>query len=78
VVHEVAGKYIEIANDYRLSPAQMALAYINSRPFVWSNIIGATTMDQLAENIESINITLEDEVIQAIEKVHHLHSNPAP
>jgi len=77
-VHEVAGKYIEIANDYRLSPAQMALAYINSRPFVWSNIIGATTMDQLAENIESINITLEDEVIQAIEEVHHLHSNPAP
>ncbi len=77
-VHEVAGKYIEIASSSGYSPAQMALSYVNSRPFVWSNIIGATTMDQLAENIESIHITLENDVINALENVHKLHSNPAP
>ncbi len=78
VAYEVASRYIEIAGKYGFSPAQMALAYINSRPFVWSNIIGATTMSQLSENIESINIRLHDEVLQEIERTHKENSNPAP
>jgi aryl-alcohol dehydrogenase-like predicted oxidoreductase len=77
-VHKVAGKYTEIANRYGISPAQMALSFVNSRPFVWSNIIGATTQDQLQQNIESINITLDDDIIQEIETIHKKYSNPAP
>ena len=56
----------------------MALAYVNSRPFVTSNIIGATTMEQLKENIESINIRLDDETINEIDLIHHNYPNPAP
>ena len=56
----------------------MALAYINAKPFVTSNIIGATTLDQLKENIESVNIKLENKVIEQIEEVHKLNPNPAP
>ncbi len=78
VVHDVAAKYIAIDHKYGLVPSQMALAYVNARPFLWSNIIGATTMEQLRENIESINITLSDEVLEEIEVVHRENSNPAP
>jgi aryl-alcohol dehydrogenase-like predicted oxidoreductase len=61
-----------------MSLTHMALAYVNSRPFVTSNIIGATTMDQLKENIESINIRLDDETINEIDLIHHNYPNPAP
>jgi aryl-alcohol dehydrogenase-like predicted oxidoreductase len=54
------------------------LAYVNTRPFLWSNIIGATTMEQLRENIASVNITLPDDLIDEIEDVHRENSNPAP
>ena len=77
-VHEIAGKYIAIANKYGISPAKMALAFVNSRPFLWSNIIGATNMDQLQENIDSINITLDSDILKEIEDLHKMHSNPAP
>ncbi len=71
-------EYCKIAEKHSLTPAQMALAYVNSRPFVTSNIIGATTMDQLKENIESINITLSDDCLAEIEHVHNQNPNPAP
>lgn len=77
-VHHVASKYINIAHKYELIPSQMALAYVNSRPFVWSNIIGATSLEQLKENIDSINITIPADCIAEIDEVHKLHSNPAP
>ncbi len=70
--------YVAIAEQHGLSPAQMALAFVNSRPFVTSNIIGATTMEQLQENIDSIHVELPDEVIKAIDAVHHAIPNPAP
>ena len=44
----------------------MALAFVNERPFVTSNIIGATTLEQLSENIDSINLTLSDEILKEI------------
>ena len=56
----------------------MALAFINQQPFVTSNIIGATTMDQLKENIDSIDIDLSDEVIKGINDIHEQIPNPAP
>lgn len=71
-------KYHKLAEDNGLSLAQMALAFVNSRPFVTSNIIGATTMEQLKENIGSIDVELSDEVLTGIEAIHNEIPNPAP
>tara|TARA_Y100001960_G_C14401535_1_gene693665 strand:+ start:139 stop:324 length:186 start_codon:yes stop_codon:yes gene_type:complete len=61
-----------------MSLTQLSLAYVNSRDFVTSNIIGATTMDQLKENIESINISLDKKIVDEINLVHENIPNPAP
>lgn len=71
-------RYVNIAREQGLDPAQMALAFVNQQPFVTSNIIGATTMAQLKSNIESINIKLSHEIITRIDKVHEEISNPCP
>ncbi|MBM1104878.1 NADP(H)-dependent aldo-keto reductase [Aurantibacter crassamenti] len=71
-------KYHKLAQENNLSMAQMALAFVNTRPFVTSNIIGATTMDQLKENIASIDVKLSDEVLAGIEAIHDEFPNPAP
>ncbi len=71
-------KYAALANDNKMSLAQMSLAYVNSRVFLTSNIIGATTMAQLKENIDSIDINLSEEVLKEIEKIHLEFPNPAP
>ncbi|MEM8999438.1 MAG: aldo/keto reductase [Bacteroidota bacterium] len=71
-------KYHALAQEHGLSLAQMALAFINSRAFVTSNIIGATTMAQLKENIASINIDLSDEALKGIDQIHEDIPNPAP
>ena len=71
-------KYHQLANDHDLSMAQMALAFVNSRPFVTSNIIGATSMEQLKTNIASIEVELSDDVLQGIEDIHNMIPNPAP
>ncbi len=70
--------YVNIARQNELDPAQMALAYVNSRPFLTSNIIGATTLAQLKTNIDSVNIHLDDRVIEQIESVHTAIPNPSP
>lgn len=75
---EAASAYYELARENGMSLAQMALAFVNSRPFVTSNIIGATTMQQLRENIASIDITLSDSIIQGIEAIQDRIPNPAP
>ena len=71
-------KYVALAKEHDIDPAQMALAYINTRPFLTSNIIGATTMEQLKSNIESINVDLSDEVLEGIEEIQTEHPNPSP
>lgn len=71
-------KYVALAREHDLDPAQMALAYVNTRPFLTSNIIGATNMEQLKSNIESINLHLSDEVIEDIESIHTEFPNPSP
>ncbi|WP_417876392.1 aldo/keto reductase [Winogradskyella sediminis] len=75
---QAAKRYLKIAEDHNMSLAQMSLAFINERPFVTSNIIGATNLKQLEENIESINVSLSDEIIEAINTVHADIPNPAP
>lgn len=70
--------YVELANRHNLSPVQMALAYVNSRSFVTSNIVGATTLEQLGENIESANLTLSQDVLEAIEAIHREFTYPCP
>ncbi len=70
--------YVDIAAEAGLDPAQMALAYVNSRPFVSSNIIGATSMEQLINNIASADLVLSDEVLEKIEAVHTGQPNPCP
>jgi aryl-alcohol dehydrogenase-like predicted oxidoreductase len=77
-VQRATKAYVELAKREGLSPAQMALAYVTSRPFVTSNIIGATTLAQLDENIGSIHTPLSKEVLQAIEAIHIQQPNPAP
>lgn len=75
---DATAKYMELADAHGMSLAQMSLAFINSRDFMTSNIIGATNLDQLKENIESSTITLSKEVISAIDKIHNEIPNPAP
>ncbi len=70
--------YVELARQHQLSPAQLALAYVNSRSFVTSNIVGATTMDQLRENIGSVHIKLSDDVLSGIERIHQEYTYPCP
>ncbi len=77
-IFEIAGKYINIAEKHGLSPAGMALVYVNTRPFVCSTIIGSTTMKQLVENIDSIDVNISGDVLNEIEEVHKMCSNPAP
>ncbi len=71
-------RYVDIAKKNGLLPAQMALAFINSRDFVTSNIIGATNLEQLKENISSVNVNLNQQVIDAIEEVQQDIPNPCP
>jgi aryl-alcohol dehydrogenase-like predicted oxidoreductase len=70
--------YVSLARSQGLDPAQMALAYAASRPFVTSVIIGATTMEQLASNIQSINLSLSPVVLSGIEEIHQDNPNPCP
>ena len=70
--------YVNIAKYFNLTPAQMSLAFVNQQAFLTSNIIGATSMEQLKENIESIDISLNDDVLSEIAKVHCMNPNPAP
>jgi len=70
--------YVALAREYGLDPAQMALAFVTSRPFVTSNIIGATTMEQLKNNIDSIDVTITPELEERIDAIHLQYCNPAP
>jgi aryl-alcohol dehydrogenase-like predicted oxidoreductase len=70
--------YVALARERGLSPTQLALAFVNSRPFVTANIIGATTTAQLEENIGSADVRLDDDTLEAIEAIHARHPNPAP
>ncbi|MBD3634082.1 MAG: aldo/keto reductase, partial [Methylophaga sp.] len=71
-------EYVLLAKRYQLDPAQMALAFVNSRPFLAANIIGATDMQQLKNNIASIDLELDDALLDEIETIHRRYPNPSP
>jgi aryl-alcohol dehydrogenase-like predicted oxidoreductase len=73
-----AAAYVAIARDAGLDPAQMALAFVTGRPFVTSNIFGATTMAQLESNVASARVRLSSDVLAAIDAVHAANPNPCP
>ncbi|MFA9290120.1 MAG: aldo/keto reductase [Solirubrobacteraceae bacterium] len=70
--------YNKLAKESGVSLTQLSLAFINSREFLLSNIVGATKIEQLKENIGSIEIELSKDVVNEIEKIHLLFPNPAP
>ena len=71
-------QYMRVAKKYKMSLTHLSLSFVNSRPFVTSNIIGASKLSQLKENIDSINIKLDDNVVREIDQVQSLIPNPAP
>ncbi len=71
-------RYVALAREHGLDPAQMALAFVTAQPFVTSNIIGATTLEQLDSNLASAQLRLSDEVLAGIEAIHTRQPNPAP
>jgi len=71
-------RYVTLAREHGLDPAQMALAYVTAQPFVTSNIIGATTIEQLAANLASADLKLSAEILAGIEAIHTEQPNPAP
>jgi aryl-alcohol dehydrogenase-like predicted oxidoreductase len=73
-----SARYVALAYAHGLDPAQLALAYVNSRPFVTSTIIGATSLDQLRIDIGSVDVTLSEEVLAEIEAIHRAIPDPCP
>ena len=70
--------YLTLADDLQIDPSQLALAFVNRMPFVATNIIGATTMEQLKINIGSIDVELPTEALERIDAIHQNHPNPSP
>lgn len=67
---EVTEKYVDVAKRFNLDPSQMALAFVRTRPFVASTIIGATSLEQLKIDIDSVDTVLSDEVLDAINEIY--------
>ena len=71
-------EYCKIAKKYNINFTQMSLKFCEIQPFMTSVIIGATTMEQLKENIESVNIKLSDELIKDLNDIQKIYPNPCP
>lgn len=70
--------YVDLARKISITPAQLALAFVNQQSFCPSNIIGATNLDQLNENIDSVDIELSEEVLDEIDRIHSIYPIPSP
>jgi aryl-alcohol dehydrogenase-like predicted oxidoreductase len=70
--------YLALAQERGLDPAQLALQFVTTRPFVTSNIIGATSMAQLKTDIASCELEWSDDLEDAVNDIHLLHTNPCP
>ena len=75
---EATKQYLDLANDIGISLTTLSLAFVNQRPFVTSNIIGATNLEQLEENINSIETKLSEDTLARINEIHAKIPNPAP
>ena len=70
--------YVSLAEEHGLDPAQMAIQFVTTRPFVTASIIGATTMAQLETDIGSSGVELSEDVLNGIEEIHRTYTNPCP
>lgn len=77
-VQEAVKAYVSLAEELGVAPAAMALSFVNDRVFTTSNIIGATNLEQLRENLESASLKLESTVLKKIDDIHTRYPNPAP
>ncbi|MGL4638472.1 NADP(H)-dependent aldo-keto reductase [Shewanella sp.] len=75
---EATQAYVDLAQEFALSPAQMALAFVNSRKFVGSNIIGATNLTQLKENIDSLTVSLSPALLSRLDALSEQFRFPCP
>lgn len=75
---EAIDAYLALADERGLDPTQMALQFVTTRPFVTSNIFGATTMEQLAHNIDSIDLPWDDDLESAVSALHQIYQNRCP
>lgn len=71
-------EYVALARRHGLDPAQMALAFVTSRPFVTANIVGATTLEQLRSNLDSVRVELSPDVLKGIDAIHARYTIPCP
>ena len=71
-------EYVKLAKAHGLTPSTLALAFVNHQPFLTSNLVGATSLSQLKENIASVGVTLEKDILKAIDAIHQRYPNPAP
>lgn len=71
-------QYVELAREYAINPAQLAIAFVASRPFVGSTIIGATNIEQLSIAIDAIDVHLSSQILEGIESIHNAAHNPCP
>lgn len=71
-------EYAQLAAEHGLTPTQLALAFVNRQPFVTSNLIGATTLEQLRANIASVDVTLSKAILERIEAIHARYTYPCP
>ncbi len=76
--NEAVEEYFKISQKHNLNLAQMSLKFCEIQPFVTSVIIGATTMEQLKTDIESVNVNLTEEIIKEINEVQKIYPNPCP
>lgn len=77
-VQQAVEKYTDLARQFGLEPAAMALAFVTQQPFTISTIIGATSIQQLRDNIKSSELSLDKEQLEMIEKIHQARPNPGP
>ncbi|MBK7220900.1 MAG: aldo/keto reductase [Saprospiraceae bacterium] len=76
--HSATSAYLDLAKLHGLSLTELALSFVTSRPFVTSLILGATTLDQLKEDIKACEVTLTEEIYEQLDLIHHQNPNPAP
>jgi aryl-alcohol dehydrogenase-like predicted oxidoreductase len=77
LARQAVAEYATIAARHGMTPTQLALAWCRSRWFVASTIIGATSMDQLKENVEAFDVDLSEECVAEVEAVHRRFRDPA-
>lgn len=77
-VEEAIDAYLKLAAEHGIDPSQLANAFVISRPFVSSAIIGATTLEQLETDLGALDVTITPELEEAIDAIHQVYSNPAP